>query len=163
MGGIDYDTIVDNDYPSIYADRPILIPRKPVEIFETSPPPKEIASAISLLKDYMIEGDAAIQKHKPKVDTLEKTDNETKNTNNKPVDVPSKTKESSKNGKETVVQTTQATTTSTKTTIKTLSKSSSSVSLSEDRRSKEKNNVKNDTATHSNHEKTISSNSTNEN
>ena len=65
--GIDYDTIVDNDYPSIYAERPILIPRKPVEIFETSPPPKEIASAISLLKDYMIEGDAAIQKHKPKV------------------------------------------------------------------------------------------------
>ena len=65
--GIDYDTIVDNDYPAIYADRPILIPRKPVEIYETSPPPKEIASAISLLKDYMIEGDAAIQKHKAKV------------------------------------------------------------------------------------------------
>ena len=65
--GIDYDTIVDNDYPR-YGERPILYePRKPVEMFETSPPPKEIVSAISLLKDYMVEGDAAIKKHKPKV------------------------------------------------------------------------------------------------
>ena len=65
--GIDYDTMVGNDYPPVYAERPILYERRPVEIVETSPPPKEIASAISLLKDYMIEGDAAIKKHKPKV------------------------------------------------------------------------------------------------
>ena len=64
--GIDYDPIVDADYPR-YVERPIIYERKPVEIFETSPPPKEIASAISLLKDYMIEGDAAIEKHKQKV------------------------------------------------------------------------------------------------
>ena len=66
--GIDYDPIVDADYPR-YVERPIIYERKPVEIFETSPPPKEIASAISLLKDYMIEGDAAIEKHKQKVRT----------------------------------------------------------------------------------------------
>ena len=67
--GIDYDPIVDTDYPR-YVERPIIYERKPIEIFETSPPPKEIASAISLLKDYMIEGDAAIEKHKQKVRTI---------------------------------------------------------------------------------------------
>ena len=42
-------------------------PPIPLEPVSTSPLPNEIVSAVSLLKDYMKEGDAAIEKHKSKV------------------------------------------------------------------------------------------------
>ena len=56
------------DYPR-FEERPIIYGRDPVQLqpVNPSPLPKEIGSAISLLKDYMKEGDAAIEKHKPKV------------------------------------------------------------------------------------------------
>ena len=65
------DPVMINSPLDDYAfERPRMYDRRPpvpLEPVSTSPLPNEIVSAVSLLKDYMKEGDAAIEKHKSKV------------------------------------------------------------------------------------------------
>merc|ERR1719510_1969017 len=60
--------------PRMYDRRPPV----PLEPVSTSPLPNEIVSAVSLLKDYMKEGDAAIEKHKSKNEKETEKGNRTK-------------------------------------------------------------------------------------
>ena len=57
----DYDLPIFDERPDIYERGHQAIQRLPLN---TSPPPKEIVSAISLIKDYMVEGSAALGKNK---------------------------------------------------------------------------------------------------
>lgn len=69
-GSIEYDgRSIDNiEYPN-YGERSSIYVQEPARIIpiNTSPPPKEVQSAISLLKDYWIGGDDALKKHKTTV------------------------------------------------------------------------------------------------
>ena len=67
---IDYDgrSINDLEYPN-YGERSSIYVQEPARIIpiNTSPPPKEVQSALNVLKDYWIGGEDALKKHKSTV------------------------------------------------------------------------------------------------